>query len=386
MQTDLVKNDIAQPEIKTFNFSFSLIYKAVIYLIASIVLIHFFSVGGIFLAFALPLWWFISPTSTTCFFCRVSLSDSYCPVCREKILDRADCYPKNVRSVAINVLLIVGLTLLSIGFLYGETRVLNYFGIPKTPKTVSFVISDKGQYQVGTTFPMKIEIVGIETPVNAIQADFRFDPELLKVVNIDTRDSFANIFLQKEIDNILGFARLTGGLPNPGYVFDRGLFGTIYFEGKNTGVAEVEFLPTSMVLANDGRGTNVLKEFGTAAYLILPKTGGVEKEIDQLNLSLLEPAVAEAATSSTQLIFYEEDRVLGVGIDSTPSPEPSSQDLRFNLGSFILDGSLNKTILSFFFKYTIYTIPPLLLFLLALCFLDKLRNKNAQPDNFKPDN
>jgi hypothetical protein len=370
-----MRKNIFQPEIEIFSPSIMFIFRGFFYLIASILLIHLFSIGGIFLAFAFPLWWFIFPTKITCFFCRKNLSNNYCPVCREPIIDKNDCHPKNIRSVVINVLLIVGLTLLSILFLYGETKILNYFGIPKTPATVSFVIPSKGQYQVGEIFPMEINIIGIATPINAIQADFRFDSQILEVTSISTEGSFANIFLQKEIDNDLGFARLTGGLPNPGFAADRGLFGTIYFRGKEPGIAEVEFLPTSLALANDGHGTNVLKDFDKAAYLILPQQDAEDIGARRLDLSMIEPAVAEAATGSTQLIFYEEDRVLGAETDNFSSSESATQDSESKTNFFELGHSLNKIILSIFFKYTIYLVPVLFLFLFVICLLAKLKRK-----------
>ena len=90
-------------------------------------------------------------------------------------------------------------------------------------------------------------------PINAIQADLGFNPEKVEVVDISTQNSFANIFIQKEINNETGYARLTGGLPNPGFFSDRGIFGTVFFRGKQPGVVKIDFLPSSMVLANDGR-------------------------------------------------------------------------------------------------------------------------------------
>lgn len=91
---------------------------------------------------------------------------------------------------------------------------------------------------------MKIDITSIKVPINAVQADIGFEPHKLEVVDVSTEDSFANIFIQKEINNEVGYVRLTGGLPNPGFFADRGVFGTVFFKGISPGIVRIEFLPS----------------------------------------------------------------------------------------------------------------------------------------------
>jgi len=188
-------------------------------------------------------------------------------------------------------------------------------GFPPTAKTVSFIIPSRGQFLLGEIFPMKVDIAGVKDPINAVQADIGFDASRLEVVDISSEDSFANIFLQKEINNDVGYARLTGGLPNPGFFADHGVFGTVYFRSKASGLTQVEFLPTSLVLANDGRGTNVLKDLAKAAYLILPeKISQVDEEAQE---AAIRPLVLGEKSEGGEMIltFYEEGQVLGAEID-----------------------------------------------------------------------
>lgn len=177
---------------------------------------------------------------------------------------------------------------------------------------------------------MTIEIVGIKTPINAVQTDLGFDPEKLEVVEISTEDSFANIFIQKEISNETGYARLTGGLPNPGFFADKGTFGTVFFKGKNPGVVKVEFLPSSMVLANDGRGTNVIKELASASYLILPEE--VSEEERKQQEVLIKPVVLGERTEETQMKFYEEEKVLGARVG-----QEIEKEKKLHLGKEVLN-------------------------------------------------
>lgn len=164
---------------------------------------------------------------------------------------------------------------------------------------------------------MKIEITGIETPINAVQADLGFDASKLEVTHISTQGSFADIFIQKEINNEVGFARLTGGLPNPGFFSDRGLFGTVYFRAKQPGLVVIEFLPTSLVLANDAKGTNVLQKLDQVSYLILPEEISEEEKQMQRDLTRMTSGVLGIEHDTTQLTFFEDDQILGVQEDIT---------------------------------------------------------------------
>lgn len=157
---------------------------------------------------------------------------------------------------------------------------------------------------------MKLEIQNIENSINTVQADIGFNADQIEVVDISTADSFADVFIQKEINNEGGWARLTGGLPNPGFNRNNGVFGTIYFKAKTPGLVRIEFLPSSMVLANDGRGTNILKDFPTVSYVILPER--ISEEEEQIQQQVIsDPEVLGDSANSNQLIFFEDTKILG---------------------------------------------------------------------------
>lgn len=305
-----------------------IVLKAVGFILASWFLIHLLAVFGVFLALAYPLWWLLELKRFPCLWCRIK-NTKECTF-SHSFLDAG---------------LILFFTLASFGLVFAEGKILFRIGFPPTPKTVSFVIPSKGQYRLEEIFPLKIEIVGIKKPINAVQADFGFEPQKLEVVDISTQDSFANIFIQKEINNEVGYARLTGALPNPGFFADRGVFGTVLLQGKTPGLAQVEFLPSSMVLANDGRGTNVLKELASASYLILPERISEEEEKQQQ--VLIQPAVLGEKAEETQMKFYQEDKVLGAKVG-----QEVEKTRKFNLGKNLLDflEKIDRTILSFWGK------------------------------------
>jgi hypothetical protein len=293
--------------------------------IVSWLMLHLVAFIGVFLALAYPVWWLIVPRLTPCIGCNVMPGGSVCPFCQEKIV-KSDIHPKHLASTVKNSLIMIIISLLSLGMVFGESKLLHFLGIPATPKTVAFIIPGKSQFKSGEIFGLDLAIDGIKTPINAVQADISFDPTKLQIQDISTADSLATIFIQKEISNQTGYARLTGGLPNPGFFSDHGHFGTVYFKSLAPGLTTVTFLPTSMILANDGRGTNVLKsDLGAISYLILPEKITESQATQQT--TFFNSQVLGAKTSNNQLTFYSNDEsVLGASI-ATPAKAMSTEEL-----------------------------------------------------------
>lgn len=308
------------------------LFNIIIFLILSWILVHLLAFLGIFLAVAYPIWWFFVPQLTVCVVCRSKHEGEWCNFCRKPLTKANGIFPKNMLSAILNGVIIFLLSLFSVGVVFAESKLLYRLGFPSTPRTVSFVIPTKGQHRIGEIFPMKIEIVGIKVAINAVQADVSFDNNKLELVDISTEDSFANIFIQKEINNDVGYGRLTGGLPNPGFLDEQGTFATLYFKAKSPGLTQIVFQPTSMVLANDGRGTNVLKEFSTVSYIIMPEQISQEEE-DLQSQVFFDTKVLGASTLDSQMTFYDTPSVLGNGIDLEATPS-SDIEIDHNTNSF----------------------------------------------------
>jgi len=301
----------------------------ILFLILSWFLVHFLAVFGLFLALVYPVWWLLDLKRLPCLWCRIKKRETC--LFSHSFLDSG---------------LILLFTLISFGLVFAESKILFKMGFPPTPKTATFVIPPKGQYRLGEIFPLKVEIAGIKVPINAVQADLGFTPEKLEAVDVSTQDSFANIFIQKEINNEVGYVRLTGGLPNPGFFSDHGFFGTVYFKGKSPGVTKIEFLPSSMILANDGRGTNVLRDLAAVSYLILPEKLSAEEEKMQEKL-ISNLLVLGEKSERPQMRFYEEEKVLGAQITGEIEKEK-----RFSLVKVVFDlvEKVDRTVLTWWKK------------------------------------
>lgn len=298
------------------------------FLALSFIFVHLFAVLGIFIAIAYPIWWILFPRQTPCFFCRLSDPGEKCVACKETVIEE-NYTPKNFGSIIKNSLFIVLITAISIGAVYIEQLVIEKAGIQITQPKVEFIIQDKMQYKIGEIFPIDLNINSNGVYVNAVQADIGFNPEKIQIEKISLDNSFANIFIQQEINNEDGYMRLTGGLPSPGYNGEKGHFATVYFKSKQAGLFEIQFLPSSMVLANDGNGTNVLKSYPKSSYLIKPEY--VTETEQELQTQMLQASnVLGINNQKDQMIFFDSyaSNVLGAtDIDTNYETEPETARL-----------------------------------------------------------
>ena len=302
--------------------SFKQLFSLVLYIIGSWFVVHALALFGFFLSAAYPILWLFFQNSVLCFFCRISYTQkkSHCSVCRQPI-DPKQLYPKTFASVIINAAFLAVLTVFFIALVFAESKLLSTL-LPNQP-TAFFSIPLKGQYFVDDTIELVLELKDLRQPINIVQSDLSFDPNMLKVTDINTNTSFATLFVQKEINNTLGYARLAGGIPNPGFSGDSGVFATVSFTALQPGATEVVFLPSSLVLANNSQGTNLLKEFGSTSYLILPKTG--ETKVKNESAGQNAPNTI-ASNQQVQLELYDTFSVV-LGSEDIASTQEGLQNL-----------------------------------------------------------
>ena len=105
--------------------------------------------------------------------------------------------PKTVYSAVLNALVILAFSLVSIGLVFIESNLLHNYGFSSLEKTASINLPASGEYKIGEVFPMNIEINAVKTPINVVKTDLQYDPRHIEVVDISTKDSFANIFIRK---------------------------------------------------------------------------------------------------------------------------------------------------------------------------------------------
>jgi len=236
----------------------------------------------------------------------------------------------------INSLLILGVTLISFSLVFAEYKLLR-MGSSSEKETaideseISFGNYDKkGDYTIGEYIHMPITVDSMGVPINAVQADLGFDPQAFELIDILTDDSFANIFIQKEINNEKGYARLVGGLPNPGFVGSHGIFGTALLKTKKSGNLIVNYLPSCLILANDGKSTNLLKK--TAPVIFAVKNEPASNEI--IMKQELDYKRRRTVFAQNQLKMFTDSVVLGAST-SKELEKSAKEAVRKNKGSYL---------------------------------------------------
>jgi hypothetical protein len=135
----------------------------------------------------------------------------------------------------------------------------NYREIKPEPalKTASlFITPVKERLNDLITIDLVLEPGGEE--VNAVETEIYFDSTQLEIVEINKEKTFCQLFVE-ENTSTPGKIKLSCLAPYPGTKEISNVY-TIIFKQKNIGETWLTLSQDSQVLANDGYGTNILKE------------------------------------------------------------------------------------------------------------------------------
>lgn len=124
---------------------------------------------------------------------------------------------------------------------------------------VSLYLSPQsGTFLVGSTFTVSIYLNTKGNEINTVEVDLKFSPDVLQVTSPTAGESFVSSWLSPpSYSNTRGTISFRGGILE-GISTSAGLISTITFRAKAPGRAKIEFLESSRVLLNDGKGTSVL--------------------------------------------------------------------------------------------------------------------------------
>ncbi|MFH1714445.1 MAG: cohesin domain-containing protein, partial [Candidatus Nealsonbacteria bacterium] len=140
---------------------------------------------------------------------------------------------------------------------------------PEMTQGASLYLSPSaGSYTVGNTFLAQINVNTGGLAVNAAEGTLVFDSDRMEVASISKTSSVFSLWVQEpEFSNALGTINFAGGKPSPGYSGASGIIMNVTFKAKRAGVANLTFAAGS-VLADDGKGTNVLSQLGDGKYTL----------------------------------------------------------------------------------------------------------------------
>ncbi len=115
------------------------------------------------------------------------------------------------------------------------------------------------------TIRLKVDTGG--EVINTVGAVVGYNPDLIEVKEIRTDHSLCTFFAEKKIDQDQGLVTVSCGLPTPGFTGQGGTIAELVIQPKQTGQFWLRYQEDSVVLANDGLGTDVLRKVTNGSYL-----------------------------------------------------------------------------------------------------------------------
>lgn len=121
----------------------------------------------------------------------------------------------------------------------------------------------------GESFSIDVLLSSPDQTVNAAEGAIFFPPNKLRVIAVSDSGSIFNLWVKEpSFSNSLGAIDFSGLILNPGFVGQIGKMFTVSFQARAQGSAPIAFM-SGAVLANDGRGTNILSGFKSANYFVV---------------------------------------------------------------------------------------------------------------------
>lgn len=131
-----------------------------------------------------------------------------------------------------------------------------------------YFLPEGGSYNLGTNFSVSIYVSSVNQPINAISGIIYFPKDKIEVVSLSKNDSILTFWVQEpQFSNSEGIISFEGIVMNPGFSGPKGKVLSITFKPKKTGSVALNFQSGS-VLANDGKGTEVLSDMKQANFEI----------------------------------------------------------------------------------------------------------------------
>jgi hypothetical protein len=136
-----------------------------------------------------------------------------------------------------------------------------------------------GSCDVGKSFSVNVVVSSPGQAINAISGIVSFSDNL-EVIELSQSGSIIKLWAQDPFySNATKAVNFEGIIFNPGFSGSFGKVITIGFKAKNSGIGKIIF-SSAAVLANDGKGTNVLNNLGIASFNINKSTATeVEKPL-----------------------------------------------------------------------------------------------------------
>ncbi len=118
--------------------------------------------------------------------------------------------------------------------------------------------------------PISVLIDTGDESINAISVHISFDPAKVRIQDVDMEHSICSNVLEKTIDLANKEIRISCIIVSPGFSGSEGNVANILAHPLVTGEFGLGFHDHTQVLANDGLGTNVLRQTRDGSYTVVP--------------------------------------------------------------------------------------------------------------------
>ncbi|HAM89013.1 MAG: hypothetical protein US83_C0002G0113 [Candidatus Falkowbacteria bacterium GW2011_GWC2_38_22] len=139
-----------------------------------------------------------------------------------------------------------------------------------------YLSPSSGTYVIGGSFTISVKVNSGGEGINAAEGSISYDKDLLDATGVSSAGSIFPFWTTQPVISG-GSVRFGGGLPPPAYTGSSGHIVKITFKAKKAGQAAVRFT-SGAVLANDGKGTNILASMGSANYTVSPKVDAPKQD------------------------------------------------------------------------------------------------------------
>lgn len=161
--------------------------------------------------------------------------------------------------------------------------ILAFLSIPRSDtnsagKAALFLSPATGTFLVGSTFDLSIVLDTKGAPVNTLEVELEFPADKIQIANPSIGRSVVQVWAAPPtFSNREGGVYFVGGVPSPGIVTSDGVVLTLTFRVIAPGDGEIRFGKRTSVLANDGKGTDILGQKPPAFFkFIVPPPQGPE--------------------------------------------------------------------------------------------------------------
>lgn len=129
----------------------------------------------------------------------------------------------------------------------------------------------------GSEFSVDLDLTTGGEEINAVEASVLYDPQTVVVKDVVMDHSFcpSAFVIERTFDNDAGIASVACVVPGGISPDSASVLATLVLEPRSVGAFSLRFASSTSVLANDGLGTNVLRETTDGSYSVISGTSSI---------------------------------------------------------------------------------------------------------------